>query len=66
MTWVHAVIDVPARQHARAADFWSRLRGLGADDTGQGRGWRALRVPLGLAFCITENSPYGTSRRDLG
>ena len=43
-----------------------RLRGLGADDIGPGRGWFALHDPLGLAFCATENSPYGTSRRDLG
>jgi hypothetical protein len=32
MTWVHAVIDVPADQHAATADFWGRLFGWPAGD----------------------------------
>jgi hypothetical protein len=43
-----------------------RLRGLGAEDIGPGRGWHTLRDPAGLAFCVTENAPSQTPRRDLG
>jgi len=43
-----------------------RLRDLGAGDIGPGRGWHALRDPAGLAFCVTENSPAQTTRREIG
>ena len=43
-----------------------RVRALGADDIGPGRGWHALRDPLGLAFCVTSNPPDQAERRDLG
>ena len=44
-----------------------RLRALGADDIGPGRGgWHALRDPAGLAFCVTANSPEQTEHRDIG
>lgn len=44
----------------------SRLLGLGAEDVGRGRAWHTLRDPAGLAFCVTENSPSATARRDIG
>ncbi|MCW2848217.1 MAG: hypothetical protein JWR90_2191 [Marmoricola sp.] len=43
-----------------------RIRDLGAEDIGPGRGWHALRDPAGLPFCVTENSPEQTRLRDLG
>ena len=43
-----------------------RLRALGADDVGPGRGWHVLRDPAGLLCCATENSPENVGRRDLG
>jgi Glyoxalase-like domain len=43
-----------------------RVRDLGADEIGPGRGWHALRDPAGLPFCVTVNSPEQTSRRDIG
>lgn len=43
-----------------------RIRQLGASDIGPGRGWHALRDPLGLPFCVTENSPELLPHRDLG
>jgi hypothetical protein len=43
-----------------------RLVGLGATDVGEGRGWHVLRDPVGLLFCVTENSPEATRHRDLG
>jgi len=43
-----------------------RLRDLGADDIGPGRGWHALRDPANVPFCATENSPAQSLRRDLG
>jgi hypothetical protein len=43
-----------------------RLRNLGADDVGPGRGWHVLRDPAGLAFCVTENSPAQTRHREIG
>jgi hypothetical protein len=54
----HGTDDLPAEVR--------RLRDLGATDIGPGRGWHALRDPAGLAFCVTENSPEQTRRRDLG
>jgi hypothetical protein len=42
-----------------------RLRALGAEDIGPGRGWHALRDPAGLAFCVTGNSPEQTRSREL-
>ena len=44
----------------------ARLRTLGADEIGPGRGWHVLRDPSGLAFCVTENAPDWTLRRDIG
>ena len=43
-----------------------RLRRLGAEEIGPGRGWHALRDPAGLPFCATGNSPDQTRHRDLG
>ncbi len=43
-----------------------RLLGLGATDAGPGRAWHALRDPVGLAFCVTDNSPELLPRRPLG
>jgi hypothetical protein len=43
-----------------------RLRDLGAEDIGPGRGWHALRDPAGLPFCVTDNAPGQTRRRDIG
>ena len=54
----HGTDDVPAEVR--------RVLDLGADDIGPGRGWHALRDPVGLAFCVTGNSPELTRRRDLG
>jgi Glyoxalase-like domain len=42
-----------------------RHRDLGATDIGPGRGWHTLQDPAGLPFCVTDNSPAQTSRRDL-
>jgi len=44
----------------------SRLRALGAELIGPGRGWVALRDPAGVAFCATRNSPEQTLTRDIG
>jgi Glyoxalase-like domain len=44
-----------------------RLLDLGAEDLGLGHGgWHVLKDPAGLAFCVTENAPHQTRRRDLG
>jgi hypothetical protein len=43
-----------------------RLLTLGAEDVGPGRGWHTLRDPAGQAFCVTDNSPEQTARRDIG
>lgn len=43
-----------------------RAQLLGATDIGPGRGWHALRDPVGMAFCVTENSPEWLPRRALG
>jgi hypothetical protein len=60
---VRAHLDVGTDD--RAADV-DRVRDLGADEIGPGRGWHALRDPAGLPFCITDNSPAQTQRRDIG
>lgn len=44
----------------------ARLRRLGAVDVGPGRGWHMFRDPAGMVFCVTENSPEQTVRRDIG
>ena len=54
----HGTDDLPAEVQ--------RLRQLGAEDVGPGRGWHTLRDPAGLAFCVTENSPEQSRHRDLG
>lgn len=43
----------------------ARLLRLGAEDLAPGRGWHALRDPLGLAFCVTRNSPEQSLIRKL-
>ena len=43
-----------------------RLRALGAHDVGAGRGWHTLRDPVGLDFCVTDNSPARDVQRELG
>jgi hypothetical protein len=61
---VRAHLDVGT--DARPAEV-RRLSGLGADDLGAGRGgWHVLRDPAGLTFCVTDNAPDQTRRRDLG
>jgi hypothetical protein len=53
-TGVRAHIDLGADDvEAEAA----RLVGLGAKRLGPGRGWIVLRDPVGMAFCVTGNSP---------
>lgn len=43
-----------------------RLLDPGAVDVvAEGRGWHVLRYPVGVTFCITDNSPASTKRRDL-
>jgi hypothetical protein len=42
-----------------------RLTALGAEDHAPGRGWHVLRDPAGMEFCVTENSPDYTRRRDI-
>jgi hypothetical protein len=42
-----------------------RLRDLGAEEIGPGRGWHALRDPAGVAFCVTGNSPAQSRSRHL-
>lgn len=63
--------DGPVRAHLDlgADDVGSeveRLRGLGAADVGEGRGWHVLRDPAGQSFCVTGNRPEGVHDRDLG
>jgi len=43
-----------------------RLVKLGGTDVAPGRGWRVLRDPVGMTFCVTENSPEQTQYRDIG
>lgn len=44
-----------------------RLLDLGAGDVAPGHGgWHVLRDAAGLAFCVTQNSPASTRRRDIG
>lgn len=43
-----------------------RLRALGAEPVGPGRGWYAMRDAVGLPFCATGNSPEATRTRHLG
>jgi Glyoxalase-like domain len=43
-----------------------RLVRIGAADVGPGRGWHVLCDVTGQRFCVTENSPEQTTRRDLG
>jgi hypothetical protein len=44
-----------------------RLLALGAGDVAPGRGgWHVLRDAAGLEFCVTQNSPASTRRRDMG
>ena len=53
---VRAHIDLGTDQ--RAADA-ARLQALGAEQIGDGRGWIALRDPVGMIFCTTESQPDG-------
>jgi hypothetical protein len=43
-----------------------RLRDLGAEEIGPGRGWHTLRDRAQLAFCVTQNSPAQTRSRNIG
>jgi hypothetical protein len=45
---------------------FNRLRALGAEPVGPGRGWYAMRDAMGLPFCATGNSPEATRTRHLG
>jgi hypothetical protein len=54
----HGTDDLPAEV--------DRLLELGATDVAPGRGWHVLRDPVGLTFCVTENSPEQVRHRDLG
>jgi hypothetical protein len=54
----HGADDVPAEVR--------RLLGLGASDVAPGTGWHVLRDPVGLAFCVTGNSPEQSRIRDIG
>jgi Glyoxalase-like domain len=51
MNWVHAVVDVPAEQHARMAEFWGRALGWSA-----GAAWpmhpelRSFEPPSGTPY----------------
>jgi hypothetical protein len=63
--------DGPVRSPSRPRDGRpraevGRLRDLGAEEIGPGRGWHALRDPAGLLFCATVNSPAQTQGRDIG
>src|SRR3990170_7556659 len=51
MTWLHAVIDVPARLTSRAADFWGRTLGWGAGDPWPGH-------PELRSFVPPRGTPY--------
>ena len=44
----------------------TRLVGLGAEAGAEGRGWRVMRDPAGLVFCVTDNSPSTQVPRDIG
>jgi hypothetical protein len=43
-----------------------RILALWAGDVAPGRGWHVLRDVADLAFCVTDNSPASTRRRDIG
>lgn len=59
--------DGPVRAHLdhgsddRAAEV-RRLVELGAASLGTGRAWHVLEDPIGLPFCVTDNSPERTAR----
>jgi hypothetical protein len=51
MTWIHAVIDVPADQHAATADFWGRVLGWPAGDEWPGHEeLRSFEPPAGTPY----------------
>ncbi|HEY2296281.1 MAG TPA: VOC family protein [Jatrophihabitans sp.] len=51
MPWVHAVIDVPAEQHAGTALFWGRALGWPAGDACSGHPeLRSFEPPSGTAY----------------
>lgn len=51
MSWVHAVIDVPADQHAAAADFWGRVLGWPAGEPWRGHPeLRSFEPPAGTPY----------------
>ena len=43
-----------------------RLAALGAVPGAEGRGWQVMQDPVGLTFCVTENSPSTAVPRDIG
>jgi hypothetical protein len=53
-TAVRAHIDLGAEDIEAEA---TRLVGMGAEWLGPGRGWIVLRDPVGMVFCVTDNSP---------
>ena len=51
MGWVHAVIDVPAPAHARAADFWSAALGWPSGESWEGHPeLRSFEPPQGRPY----------------
>ena len=51
MSWIHAVIDVPAADHARAAQFWSAALGWSAGEAWAGHPeLRSFEPPAGTPY----------------
>ena len=51
MSWIHAVIDVPAAVHARSAQFWSAALGWPTGDSWPGHTeLRSFEPPAGTAY----------------
>ncbi|HEV2797643.1 MAG TPA: VOC family protein [Nocardioides sp.] len=44
----------------------ARLAALGAAPGTEGRGWQVMEDPVGLTFCVTDNSPSAEVPRDIG
>ena len=58
MSWLHAVIDVPADQHDRAADFWAAALGYDPGEPWPGHpGLRSLEPPEGDAYVHVQTVP---------
>jgi hypothetical protein len=51
MTWIHAVVDVPADEHAEAASFWERALGWTVGDAWRGHPeLRSFEPPIGAPY----------------